>query len=125
MDKYGEFIALAKSDLKVARMVLDSATDELVQNIAAYHVEQAVEKIMKGLLVKNNGLAGISHNITELSKDLDELDVSYPEWIHDKDDLITSWATTIRYNANFKANHNEIMQIIIDTQKWVDEIESK
>ena len=124
MDKYEEFLALAKSDLKVATMVIDSATDELVQNIAAYHVEQAVEKIMKGLLVKNDGFAGISHNITELSKDLDELSVSYPEWIHDKDDQITSWATTIRYNANFKADHDEIIQIIDDTNKWIKQLES-
>lgn len=70
-----------------------------------------------------NGLAGISHNITELSKDLDELSVSYPEWIHDKDDLITSWATTIRYNANFKADHDEIVQIINDLNEWINQLD--
>lgn len=113
---------MAANDLKVAKLVLNSANDELMQNSAAYHVEQAVEKLMKGLIVKAGGVAGVSHNITELSKDLDELGVSYPEWINDKDDDITSWATTIRYNANFKSDHDEIQEAIELTEAWLNDL---
>ena len=122
MDKYKEYIKLAEADLKTAKLILETGTDELMQNIAAYHTQQAVEKIMKGLLVKAGGYAGISHNITELSKDMDELDVSYPKWIHDKDDSISSWATTIRYNASFKSDHDEILEVINDTKEWIESI---
>ena len=122
MGKYEDFLKLAANDLKVARLILNSANDELMQNSAAYNCEQAVEKIMKGLIVNAGGVAGVSHNITQLSKDLDDLGVQYPEWIHEKDDDISSWATTIRYNANFKADHDEIETVIGLTQEWLDAI---
>ena len=122
MGKEEDYYLLAENDLKVAKLLLDSANDELMQNSAAYNAEQAVEKIMKGLIVKAGGHAGISHSITELYKDLDELGETYPDWIHEKDDDITSWATTIRYNANFKADHDEIEDVILKTNKWLNEV---
>jgi len=122
MGKYEDFIKLAMNDLKIAKLILNSANDELMQNSAAYNTEQAVEKIMKGLIVHGGGTAGISHNITQLSKDMDDLSIPYPDWIHDKDDEISSWATTIRYNANFKADHDEIEAVIKLTQEWLDTI---
>jgi len=122
MGKFEDWIKLATNDLKVAKLILGSANDELMQNSAAYNTEQAVEKIMKGLIVSCGGTAGISHNITQLSKDMDDLSISYPEWIHEKDDEISSWSTTIRYNANFKADHDEIEEVINLTQKWLDKI---
>lgn len=122
MANYEEYLALAKNDLKVARLVLNSANDELMQNTAAYHTQQAVEKIMKGLIVQAGGKAGISHNITELSKDLDELGVTYPKWINDVDYDISSWATTIRYNTNFKADHDLVEKVIQNSEKWIEKI---
>ncbi|MBQ6495658.1 MAG: HEPN domain-containing protein [Firmicutes bacterium] len=122
MGKAEDFFRLAENDLKVARLILESANDELMQNSAAYNVEQAVEKLMKGLIVKGGGIAGISHNIIELSKDMDELGIDYPRWINEKDDDITSWATTIRYNANFKADHDDIKQVIENTEEWIKEL---
>ena len=119
MGKSEDLIKLAENDLKIAELILNSANDELMQNSAAYHVEQSVEKIMKGLIVKAGGYAGTSHSITELSKDLDEQKVTYPDWIRKKDDDITSWATTIRYNANFKADHDEIQEVIHLTKEWL------
>lgn len=121
MGKYEDFLELARNDLRVAKLILNSSNDELMQNTAAYHVEQAVEKTMKALIVKNGGRAGISHSITELSKDLDDLGAEYPEWIHEKDDDITSWSTTIRYNVNFKADHDEIEAVIQLTESWLEE----
>ena len=47
MDKWNELLRLARNDLKVAVLVLNEANDELMQNSAAYHTQQAVEKMMK------------------------------------------------------------------------------
>ena len=41
---------LAENDLKVEKILLDSANDELMQNSAAYHAEQSVEKALKSML---------------------------------------------------------------------------
>ena len=120
MGRFEDFLRLAENDAKVALIILNSANDELMQNSAAYNIEQSVEKIMKGLLVKHGGVAGTSHNITQLSRDLDELNIPYPKWINEWDDVITSWSTTIRYNANFKADHDDIELIIHLTNEWID-----
>ena len=125
MDRYDELLMLAKNDLKVARIILNSANDELMHNSAAYNAQQAVEKIMKALIVQAGGHAGISHNITELSKDLDELEVTYPGWINDVDYDVSSWATTIRYNINFKADYDLIETVINNTETWIKVIESE
>jgi len=44
------YLHLAKSDLKYANFGLANCNDEVEINYAAYHVNQAVEKIIKALL---------------------------------------------------------------------------
>jgi len=122
MGKYEDFIKLANGDLRMAKVLLNSANDEIVQNGAAYHTQQAVEKIMKGLIVKAGSNPGVTHNITQLAKDLAELKIQYPEWINDKDDDLSSWATTIRYNADFKTDHDEIEETISQAIEWLESI---
>lgn len=124
MDRWDGLLRLAGNDLKVAMLVLNEANDELMQNSAAYHTQQAVEKIMKAVIAKSGHKANLTHNITELSKDMDEYGLPYPDWIRDKDDELTSWSTTIRYNANFKSDHDEIVEIIDGAKKWLKEIVS-
>ena len=50
MSKSEDLMRLAENDLKVAKILLDSANDELMQNSAAYHAEQSVEKALKSML---------------------------------------------------------------------------
>ena len=112
MSKSNDLLALAETDLKVAKLVLNSSNDELMQNTAAYHTEQAVEKALKSILSAKNIEAGVTHNIQTLCDELDAAKIYCPEWIKDKAYDISSWATTIRYNTNFKADHDEILEII-------------
>ena len=44
-------IELAKADVGVSELILGTTNDELKQNVAAYHTEQAIEKIIKHLLI--------------------------------------------------------------------------
>lgn len=112
MSKSEDLMRLAENDLKVAKILLDSANDELMQNSAAYHAEQSVEKALKSMLSKNKIEAGITHNIQTLCDELDAAGIEYPNWVKDKAYDISSWATTIRYNTNFKANHDDIAEVI-------------
>lgn len=122
MDKWNELLRLARNDLKVAVLVLNEANDELMQNSAAYHTQQAVEKMMKSVIAKYGHRANLTHNITALSKDMDELGLSYPDWLRERDDELTSWSTTIRYNANFKSDYEEIAETIRLAKEWLDKL---
>lgn len=125
MGKSEDLFELAKNDAKVAKILLNLANDELMQNTAAYHIEQAFEKILKSIIVDNGGQAGITHSIMELSKDLEEMNINIPEWVKENDDEITAWSTTIRYNANFKADHDIIEKVISLTENWIKELEQR
>lgn len=120
MSKSEDLIKLAESDLKVAKLIIDSSNDELMQNAAAYHVEQSVEKTLKAILAKNEIEAGITHNIQTLCDELDAAKIEYPVWLKDKAYDISSWATTIRYNTNFKSDHDEIVEIIGKTEQLIN-----
>ncbi len=122
MSKAQDLIKLAEADLKVSELLLNSYNDELMQNNAAYHTEQALEKLMKSIKESNGANATITHSITALWKDLQEMDIEVPEWVFEMDDEISSWATTIRYNANFKADHDSIENANRLIREWLERI---
>ena len=49
MSRYEDLLKLAEADLKTSIYLLDSFNDELMQNNAAYHTEQALEKLIKAI----------------------------------------------------------------------------
>ena len=62
MDRSTELLLLAQADLKSAKILLNTGNDELLQNNAAYHAQQAVEKIAKALIENAGGHGGIWTN---------------------------------------------------------------
>jgi len=115
-------LKLAEKDMEVSRMILTSSNDELLQNIAAYHTQQSVEKLLKYLIVENGGTAGIGHDIKMLSIEVNELGGSVPEWVIDGAYDLSSWATTIRYNSNFKTNRDLIVSFNEKAIIWINSL---
>ena len=101
---------------------MNTGNDELLQNNAAYHAQQAVEKIAKALIENSGGHGGVGHDIGMLLRDLQTLHILYPEWLDDAAYDISKWATTIRYNANFKADHDMISDILNLTEQWYADV---
>ncbi|MBR3719702.1 MAG: HEPN domain-containing protein [Firmicutes bacterium] len=122
MDRSTELLLLAQADLKSAKILLNTGNDELLQNNAAYHAQQAVEKIAKALIENSGGHGGVGHDIGMLLRDLQTLHILYPEWLDDAAYDISKWATTIRYNANFKADHDMISDILNLTEQWYADV---
>ncbi len=50
-----DMLALARTDVELSDLILGTTNDELKQNAAAYHTEQAVEKTIKHLLIQKRG----------------------------------------------------------------------
>lgn len=70
MEEGREWIREAESDLEAARILRDGSKE----NISAFHLQQAVEKALKGLLLDTEGDYPYIHNLVELSKDIDPPD---------------------------------------------------
>ena len=112
MNRTEELFTLAKADLKSARLMLYSGNDELLQNNAAYHVQQALEKTAKAIIEHAGEHLGTVHDIGFLLNLMKSLSISYPNWLEESAYDISKWATTIRYNANFKTDYEEIDSIM-------------
>ena len=122
MRRAEELLKLADADIKTAVVILDSGNDELIQNNAAYHAEQAVEKIAKSVLEDAGLHGGIRHDIAEILTDMTEAGIGYPDWLDKHAFEISRWATTIRYNTNFKADHDLIVEVLNNARAWYDSL---
>lgn len=113
---------LAVIDKEVSELILGTSNDELKQNVAAYHTQQAVEKIIKHLLITKRGYGNISHDVGTLVNDAKEEGLLIPDWVDNNSYEISKWATTIRYNSNFKTNREKITELNNNINKWIEEI---
>ena len=85
----------ANSDLKVAKQYLDSKEDELFRDQCAYHLQQAVEKIIKHMLEMRGEPYSKTHNIVLLQDQLNNNEVN--KILGPFGSVFTSWEVTTRY----------------------------
>jgi len=88
------WLAIAREDVRVARACL--SLDPPAQGVAAYHCQQAAEKLVKGLLVAASVPFRKTHDMDELA---DLAISSYPECLDmlDAVRMVTVWGIAYRY----------------------------
>lgn len=118
-------LKLGEKDIEVSQMILGSSNDELLQNIAAYHTQQSVEKILKHLKIENGGASSIGHDIKMLSLEVRELGGTVPDWVIEGAYDLSSWSTTIRYNSNFRTNRALIESFNEKIIEWLMELKER
>jgi HEPN domain-containing protein len=121
------FIALAREDLAVARKVVDEFPRD-----AAFHIEQAAEKLLKAVLTTQGIKFGVGHHqIGRLA------DLLPPDHVWRADmmafDVYTSYATATRYprpgggmpgtpSKNvLKAGIADVSSLVGEIQDWCNE----
>lgn len=114
-----DMLFLAESDKEVSELILSTTNDEIKQNIAAYHTQQSIEKLIKYLLITARGFSSIEHNIYKLIQDAEKENIEIPDWVKEGDYEISSWATTIRYNANFKTDRDRVKEYNKQITLWI------
>jgi HEPN domain-containing protein len=104
---------------------MNTLTDELALCKAAYHVQQAVEKTLKGILE----LSGIDITFKQYrTHDIDLLisfvpkDKEVPEVIQERAFKITKWAVEARYNINYRVSFKELQLVYEACNRWVEDI---
>lgn len=119
MGVVNDLLRIAIADLKMSELALGTGNDEIMQNMAAYHTQQAIEKVMKHLLVEKRGYGANDHDLERLAVDARSCGIDVPVWLEENSYEISKWATTIRYNSNFKTNRDSILKFNKLANEWI------
>ena len=114
-------LSIAKADLKTAKKCVKS-DDKYEKHIAAYHTQQAIEKIIK-YRAAQNGLNLWGHNISKLIAQSQTVGIIIPNEINKNADIYTLWETVSRYYPTKVIRRDSIEKAISVTDQWIYEIE--
>jgi len=86
----------ATEDIRVAELLTDKP--EFSDEMFGFHLQQAVEKLLKSLLAVHDHAFPFSHNLYDLVDACQERKISLPDDV-DGLCLLTPFATTLRYSS--------------------------
>ena len=95
-----DYLILAERDRKFSLLGEKEFPDEYAVNGAAYHIQQAIEKLLKGLILINGETPEFTHDITKLYRHAKIINIDLPVELEDVADSLTLWATKTRYDPS-------------------------
>ena len=123
---------LIKADIIAARQAIEYFEKNNVKdikNIAAYHIQQAVEKIIKYQIYKSgvsiNNAQMYTHNIEKLIiyGDLLNIQVYVPDYIRTNSLKITDWEAGSRYDIGFSIRIDTLKKTYNSITEWFSKIQ--
>lgn len=93
-----DFWVLAERDYKLCLRLEGDFPDEYAVSAATYHIQQAVEKVLKGTILFLGGEVEFTHNVIKLITQCEQLGEIIEEDLKDIADTLTIWETTNRYD---------------------------
>ena len=94
----------ARLDYETAKKLWETTwDDEMILNNAAYHLQQAVEKVLKGALECAGVTVPNTHKITKLLSMIRDngANLVITDWIDDHSEMLSEWEVETRYNMDF------------------------
>ncbi|MCC8150997.1 MAG: HEPN domain-containing protein [Lachnospiraceae bacterium] len=113
----------AKMDYKTAEMIWQTQTnDEMILNNAAYHLQQAVEKILKGALECVGVTVPHSHKINRLIAMIahNGANLTVTDWIDDHAEMLSEWETETRYNMDFLVEKRKLDRAMAEVKNFME-----
>lgn len=110
-------LRIARADLAACNALLE-APDVRFAN-AAFHGQQAIEKVLKAVLTRRNAAMGRTHNLLALSGQLLELGLAVPV-SDDQLALLNPYAVVFRYDdiEVELLSSKELMAMVTTTVEW-------
>lgn len=110
MGKIG-MIELARGDLRQASRALDD-NDDVSINIAAWHIQQCIEKWLKHQINLHGQRYTRTHSIEILVEEAEDAGVVVPEIVETYAPLLTVWASKARYPGEVLSTKRTLLKII-------------
>jgi HEPN domain-containing protein len=115
-EKVNKWLMIAESDLITARKLV---SERILNSIACYHCQQAVEKLLKAFLVSKNKEFGRTHNISKLIDLCADIDKEFLKLIEKGVHKLSVYATELRYPDGFYLPSDEETKDAISKAEYV------
>lgn len=113
----------AKMDYETAKMIWSSPyNDEMILNNAAYHLQQAVEKVLKGALECVGVTVPNTHKISKLIRMIFDngANLILTDWIDEHSEMLSEWEVETRYDMDFLVEKRKLDTAIEEVRKFLD-----
>ena len=113
----------AKADYETAVMIWKNPyNDEMILNNAAYHLQQAVEKVLKGALECVGVTVPNTHRISKLVKMIsdNEANLTVTEWVDDHSEMLGEWEAQSRYDMDFLVEKRKLDAAVREVKAFLD-----
>lgn len=113
----------AKADYETAVMIWKNPyNDEMILNNAAYHLQQAVEKILKGALECAGVTVPNTHKISKLVKMISDngANLTVTEWVDDHSEMLGEWEAQLRYDMDFLIEKRKLDAAVREVRTFLD-----
>ena len=110
-------------DFETAYMLWEKPyNDELILNNAAYHLQQAVEKVLKGALECVGVTVPNTHKITKLLEMITNngANLIITEWLDEHSEMLSEWEAETRYNMDFLVEKRKLDKAIKEVRSFLD-----
>jgi len=117
-----DLLTRASFDLEVSIELLAlPKADEKFLDIAAYHLQQCIEKVMKYTLAQHGVKFERTHDIEILCRQFIDAKIELPDWIFDNATLLTNYATQTRYGDSVLGVRRRLLGFHALAKELVDE----
>ncbi len=109
-----DLLHLAECDFKVCTVLEKQFQQDHAVRAAAFHLQQAVEKLLKSAIYYNGGIPADTNDIGYLAKQCEPFGIVFDEFIAD---TLTLWEMQSRYEPHIsftQEKYNKAKQAYID-----------
>lgn len=124
-------LSYAMADIKAAQSALEAVkskegNEKATKGIAAYHAQQAIEKIIKSQIYKINPNINpkqmYTHKIFDLCSIAKVNGIKIPKDIIINVQMYTDWEAAGRYDLHFSVRVDSVEKAIRLAQDWIDDL---
>ena len=121
--------AMIQSDLIMARQAIsyfEETNFKDVKNQAAYHIQQAAEKMIKIQIYANvtnvDNHRMYTHSLDRLIRytETENIPIILPKYISEKRSMLTDWEAGSRYSLNFSVKINTLKKAYQEVIAWYE-----
>ena len=99
-----------------------------IKNIAAYHIQQSMEKLIKIQVyrkaTKYDNHKMFNHNLEKLTLYAEtlQIDILVPKYVRDNSLVITDWESGSRYDVGFSIRIDTLKRAVSEAEAWYEKL---